>query len=73
MIFVEKVFRQKLIKHVAGEAWGPAETIRTVRRIKSASEPDLYNVLKYFSSASELNILTCLGGLYKIDYAPLWQ
>ena len=45
MSFVEKVFRQKLIKNVAGEAWDLAETIRTVPGINPAlisSKADLY-------------------------------
>ena len=57
--FIEKVFRQTPIKNVAGEAWDPAETIRAVRRIKSAlisSKSDLYNMLKNCSAANELNI-----------------
>ena len=59
--FPEKAFRQNLTKNVAGVPWDPAETIRTVRRIKPAlisSGSDLYNVLKYLvrCKRTELNI-----------------
>ena len=76
MAFIEKVFRQQLINNVAGEAWDPAETIRTVLLIKSAlisSESELYNVLKYIFAANELHVLNCGGGYTQINIKNIAQ